>query len=153
MPSPSPPVPHSYMKSYALPLTLTALAILVLAGVLLVKPTATALGGAFTGTSAYLQSAATTSVNSFTGTTTPAVTLFSAKTDGSCKSRVVSVPGTSPIVISFGDTSILSSTTLSTISGVLQAASTTVTYDGELYGCGRMTARAWATTTVTTSEF
>lgn len=136
------------MKSLTTPITLLALGILVLAGVLLFKPLHTAIGGAFTGTSAYLQTATTTAVGPDT-----VKTLFAAKTDGSCKSRVVTTQGTSAIMLSFGDTTGFGSTTIGGTAGHLQAASTTEVYDGELYGCGRVTAFAWASSTLTTSEF
>jgi hypothetical protein len=140
-------------KSLALPLTLLALGILVLAGVLLLKPFDQALGGAFTGSAAYLQMATTTVV----GPQDASDTIFSAKSDNSCKSRVVTVPGsaTGGINIIFGDPTNgdISSTTLSGAIGHYQAASTTVAYDGEIYGCGRWTAYAWATSTLIVSEF
>ena len=81
------------------------------------------------------------------------MTLFSAKTDGSCKARVVTTRGSSAIMLSFGDTTGFGSTTLSGTAGHLQLASTTVVYDSGLYGCGRMTAFGWSSSTVTISEF
>lgn len=137
------------MKPLALPLTLLALSLIVFASVLIFKPVQTALGGAFTGTAAYLQMATTTTVGPSAGK----ITIFSAKTDNSCKSRVITTPGTSAIMLSFGDTTGFGSTTISGTAGHLQAASTTVAYDGEIYGCGRWTAFAWSSTTITVSEF
>lgn len=54
-----------------------------------------------------------------------------------CAARVISTQG-QPIMISFAS---LSSTTLSTTNGFWQAASTTVAYDGGLFGCDYMTIR------------
>lgn len=66
-----------------------------------------------------------------------------------CDSRIISTVGY-PILISFAS---LSSTTLSTSVGHLQTASTTVAYDGGLYGCGYMTIRGlYASSTITISE-
>lgn len=140
------------MKTYTIPLTLIAIAAFLLAGILLLKPMNTALGGAFTGTSAYLQIATSTALTANTNKV-----ILNARTDGSCKARVVTVPGTAAggINVIFGDTinGDISSTTLSGAVGHYQAASTTQTYDGELYGCGMMVARSWANTTLTVSEF
>lgn len=138
-------------KTLALPLTLLALGLIVLAGVLVLKPFNQALGGAFTGSSAYLQIATTTEV----GPQDASDTIFSARSDGACKSRVITTRGTSAITLVFGDTANgdLSSTTVSGAIGHLQAASTTEVYDGELFGCGRWSAYSYATQTITISEF
>lgn len=79
------------------------------------------------------------------------VTLFSA--NGSCTARVVSTRGTD-IFLVFADPTNgnLSSTTLAFGAGFYQAASTTVAYDGGLYGCGRMIGYALASTTITISQ-
>jgi hypothetical protein len=139
------------MKTYTIPLTLLALGVLLLAGVILLKPIDSAFGGAFTGQSAYLQIATTTAVGPQDGEDT----IFAARTDGSCKSRIITTQGASAIMLSFGDkiNGDFSSTTLSGQIGHLQAASTTVAYDGEIYGCGRWTAYAWASSTLSVSEF
>lgn len=55
-------------------------------------------------------------------------------TSTNCTSRTISTK-TAPIVLSFVD-----GATSSPIRGHIQAASTTVNYDAELYGCGRVTA-------------
>ena len=66
-----------------------------------------------------------------------------------CMSRIISTQGY-PIMISFGS---VSSTTLSTSVGHLQAASTTAEYDGGAYGCGYLTVRGlYASTTITITE-
>ena len=135
-------------KSLALPLTLLALGILVLAGVLLFKPINNALGGAFTGSASYLQVATTTTV----GPSAARITVFAAKTDGSCKARVITT-NYGGIFLSFGDTTGFGSTTITNGVGHWQAASTTVTYDGELFGCGLVTGYATASTSITVSEF
>lgn len=54
-----------------------------------------------------------------------------------CAARVIST-GQQAILISFAS---MSSTTLTTSNGFWQAASTTVAYDGGLYGCDYMTIR------------
>ena len=84
------------------------------------------------------------------------VTLF-ANRGQNCSARIVSTingDGQS-ITLLFADTTNndVSSTTLSGVIGHFQAASTTVMYDGGLYGCGRMTAQAYSSTTITISEF
>lgn len=66
-----------------------------------------------------------------------------------CAARVISTTG-QPIMISFAA---LSSTTLSQVVGHQQPASTTVAYDGGLYGCGYMTIRGLnSSTTITLTE-
>ena len=119
----------------------------MLAGVLLLKPFNQALGGAFTGQAAYLQTATTTTVGPQTK-----ITIFAAKTDNSCKARVITTNYTG-VFLSFGDTTGFGSTTITNGTGHWQPASTTVAYDGELYGCGRVTGYAVASTSITTSEF
>lgn len=66
-----------------------------------------------------------------------------------CSSRIISTRGESAIMLSLAS---LSSTTLSGSIGTMQSASTTVAYDSGLYGCGYVTAFAYATTTVTLVE-
>lgn len=70
-----------------------------------------------------------------------------------CNSRVVSTVA-SAVMLTFADPSNgdVSSTTLSGVTGHLQAASTTVVYDSGLYGCGRVFAYAFASSTITTTE-
>lgn len=142
------------MKTYTIPLTLIAFSIFALSAVLLFKPMYQALGEAFTGTSAYLQVATTTVV----GPQDSDDTIFTARTDGACKSRVITTLGGSAIMINFGDPGTdrlgnISSTTVSGVIGHWQAASTTVAYDSGLFGCGRWSAYSYATQTITVSEF
>ena len=71
------------------------------------------------------------------------------ETNYTCAARIVTTD-VQPIRVSFAS---LSSTTLSTSVGALQPASTTVAYDGGLYGCGLMTARGlYSSTTITVTE-
>lgn len=138
-------------KSLALPLTLTALGLMVLAGVLLFNTQNTATGAGYLGFSVYQQFATTTTVGP---QAVKATTIFAEKTDGSCKSRVIGTKAT-PIVILFGDPTNgnLSSTTLNGTTGFVQGASTTVAYESGIYGCGKWTGYAAASTTITVSEF
>lgn len=71
-----------------------------------------------------------------------------------CSSRVISVLGDSGVMLTFGEPTNgdVSSATLSGIIGHYQAASTTVAYDGGIYGCGEWNAYAFASTTITTTE-
>lgn len=136
------------MKTLTISVSVLALGILALAAVLLMKPLETATGAGWFGYSSYLQTATTTTVGPQS-----TVTLFAAKTDGSCKSRVITT-NNNAIHLSFGDTTGFGSTTISTGVGHYQAASTTVAYDSGLYGCGLVAARGLtASGTVTISEF
>lgn len=101
-------------------------------------------GSAFPGQQAKLQTATTTILGPGT------VTLFEA-TDF-CLNRVVTTQG-QEIKVLFGDAIGLTATSVSATVGHLQAASTTVSYDSGLYGCGKMVGRAVASTTVTISSF
>lgn len=79
------------------------------------------------------------------------ITLFSANT--LCTARIIRTQD-EPIYLLFadpvnGDTA---STSLTANAGFHQASSTTVAYDSGLYGCGRVTAEAAASTTITISE-
>lgn len=78
------------------------------------------------------------------------VPLFGATTttNNGCAARVVTTTAT-PIMLEF---TISASTTASGTVGHLQAASTTVVYDGGQYGCGLWTAYAFGTTTITVTE-
>lgn len=106
------------------------------------------VGGAADGTAANQRLATTTTVGPSAGR----ITIFNA--NSACKNRVVGTK-TTPIVLIFGDPSNgnLASTTLEGTTGFIQGASTTVAYDAELYGCGRWTAYASASTTITVSEY
>ncbi len=137
------------MKTYTLPLTLIGIAVFLLAGVLLFKPMYQAYGSAFTGQASYLQTATTTTVGN---QAVPATTIASAQTDGSCKARVITTNGIG-VYLSFGDTTGFGSTTLANAVGHWQPASTTVSYDSGIYGCGRLTGWATASTSLTVSQF
>lgn len=109
------------------------------------------LGGAQPGTAANLKVATTTAPGPQASVR---VTLFAP--NSACKSRVVSTTGNSAIMINLGEPATvgnLSSTSVSGTQGFWQAASTTVAYDAELYGCGRWTAFAYATTVVAVAEY
>ena len=141
------------MKTLALPITLLALGILVLAGVLLLKPMNTAFGGAFTGTSAYLQTSTTTVVGP-QGAAAVKTQIFAENT--ACKARVVTTSGLSAVMISFDDIPAAGNVGSTTVSGTVghwQAASTTVAYDSGIYGCGTWNAYGYASSTITVSEF
>ena len=71
---------------------------------------------------------------------------FASSTD--CTSRVITVPVGGGIRISFAD---LPGITLSATVGHIQAASTTVTYDAGLYGCGQLT--VWGEGDLQVTEF
>ena len=80
-------------------------------------------------------------------------TVFSANT--SCTTRVLSTAGQA-IMVLYGDTTNgdLSSTTITSMAGHWQGASTTVAYDAGIYGCGRMIVLGVvASTTITATEF
>lgn len=141
------------MKTYTIPLTLIAIAAFLLAGILLLKPMNTALGGAFTGTSAYLQTSTTTVVGP-QGAAAVKTQIFAENT--ACKARVVTTSGLSAVMISFDDIPAAGNVGSTTVSGTVghwQAASTTVAYDAELYGCGTWNAYGYASSTITVSEF
>lgn len=72
-------------------------------------------------------------------------TLFSANSN--CANRVITTVA-SPITISFS-----TAVPPSGMRGVIQAASTTVHYDSDLYGCTAVTAYAFSSTTITIAEF
>lgn len=121
-------------------------AVMVIAGIItaLVMQAQVAVGAAFPGQQARLQTATTTILGPGT------VTLFPAS--DFCLNRVVTTQGTE-IKVLFGDAIGLTATSVSATVGHLQAASTTVAYDSGLYGCGKMVGRANASTTVTISSF
>lgn len=146
----SPKIKHT-MKSYSITLGLITIAALMLALVVLVKPTYHADGAAFTGAASRLQVATTTVI----GPSSPGRTLFSNSADDSCKARVVTTATTSAYIL-FGEPATagnLSSTSLTANVGHFQATGTTQIYDSGLVGCGRWTAWSWSTSTVTVSEF
>lgn len=141
------------MKTYTIPLALIALAIFALTAVLMLKPFNQAFGSAFTGTSAYLQSATTTVVTPMRADQEKKQ-VFAENT--ACKSRVITTSGLSAIMISFDDIPAAGNVGSTTVSGTVghwQAASTTVAYDSGIYGCGTWNVYAYATSTLTVSEF
>ena len=80
-------------------------------------------------------------------------TVFSANT--SCTTRVLSTAGQA-IMVLYGDPTNgdLSSTTITSMAGHWQGASTTQAYDAGIYGCGRMIVLGVvASTTITATEF
>lgn len=108
------------------------------------------LGGAGEGLAATLNSATTTTVGP---QAVSRVTIFSKVPD--CSARVITT-NYAAIWLNFDEPKVtgnISSTTLSNAAGHYQAASTTVAYDGEIYGCGKVTGYAIASTTITASEF
>lgn len=120
-------------------------------GVLLLKPFNDAVGAGWTPVA---QQFATSTVVGPQGATVVKNTIFAE--NAACKSRVITTPGTSAIMISFDDipaAGTLGSTTVSASLGFLQAASTTKEYDSAIYGCGKWQGWAWASTTLTVSEF
>ena len=71
-----------------------------------------------------------------------------------CASRVITTQS-APILIQF-TSSALASTSLNAVQGTVQLASTTVTYDSGLYGCGVWTTMGFGgapTTTISLVEF
>lgn len=70
-------------------------------------------------------------------------TLFAQNT--SCAARIISTVA-SPVMLSFGIT------VPTALNGHLQAASTTVAYPGNQYGCGPITAYGFASSTITLTE-
>lgn len=83
-------------------------------------------------------------------------TIFSEKPN--CSSRVITTKNSAIYFIpfDFDDNEVnrndFASSTMSGNLSFLQSASTTVAYDASLWGCGRWSAGAYATTTITTSE-
>ena len=86
-------------------------------------------GGATPGLYSTVSSSPETRIGS-----TSAETIFNTTFD--CTARVISTTGRA-IMLSFG------STTPTAIVGNVQAASTTVAYDSEIYGCGQVRAYAY----------
>lgn len=129
-----------------LPTYILAGAILLLASALFFTQSASTEAG-WWGWQSHIQSATTTTVGPDTN-----VTLFADQVSATCHSRIVTTRG-SAIVISFDDVTGYGSTTMALTDGHIQASSTTVAYDSGTYGCGRMTALGWSSTTITTSSF
>ena len=126
--------------------SLTALTILaiVMMTIYAYIPAQDSLGSSFTGSAATLSTATTTTVGPQANTT-----IFSKTT--SCTSRIITTNFTA-IFFTTGDVTGFGSTTLANGNGLTQAASTTVAYDSGIYGCGRWTAEAVASTSITIVE-
>ena len=79
-------------------------------------------------------------------------TIFSSNSQ--CTGRVIGTAG-SAVMVAFGDPTNgdISSTTLTSMVGFMQGASTTVAYDSGVYGCGRWSVYGIASSTITTTEF
>lgn len=90
-------------------------------------------------------SQSTVATTSQSAVSTSAITLFATS---SCASRIIQTAA-SPIMLTFSDKQ---GTTPTGSLGFIQAASTTVVYDGGLYGCGRVQAYSVAAQTITISE-
>lgn len=146
------------MKEY-IKIGLAAVMLIVLVGIYfkdtvvnVAAPIVETLGAAMPGTAARMDMSTTTTVGP---DVTPRTRIFTSDTD--CKARVITTPGTSAITLAFEEAPSgmgnMSSTTLSGAVGHLQAASTTETYDAEIYGCGNWYAYGFASTTITVSEF
>ena len=110
------------------------------------KPENKPLGQATSGLPSTLAIATTTAVG-------PQVnkTIFSS--NSVCTARVIGTAG-SAVMITFGDpvNGDVSSTTLTSMVGFTQVASTTIGYDSGIYGCGRWSAYGIASSTITTTE-
>ena len=102
---------------------------------------------------------ATSSARQVGTSTTPTIL---AQGNNVCTSRVISTTN-QPIMLSFGfaydQNGVYGTTTLSQNQGIFQGASSTVTYDSGLYGCGTTSAISVgsdvtkATSTVTTNSY
>jgi hypothetical protein len=138
-----------------LPMYALAASILVLAGALFFSQAHETIGAGWIGMQSHIQTATTTAVGPDT-----VVTLFADNSPATCHSRVVTT-NFSGIWLSFDDLDssttgkvyTFGSTSLAHNIGHWQPGSTTVAYDAGLYGCGRMTAYADATNTITISSF
>jgi len=117
------------------------LAVVLVCGLVasIVKSTRTAYGAAPSG---LIATVASTSQSAVSAT---AITLFATST---CTSRTISTLG-APIMLTFSD---ITGQTPTASLGFVQGASTTVTYDAELYGCGRVRAYSFGSQSITISE-
>ena len=111
------------------------------------KPESKPLGQAPSGLNSLLAVATTTAVGPQQNKT-----IFSSNSQ--CTGRVIGTAGQA-IMLAFGDPTNgdISSTTLTSMVGFTQGASTTVAYDSGVYGCGRWSAYGIASSTITTTEF
>ena len=139
-------------------------AILVLLALLVTKygELGPALGGATPGTAARVATTSTITIanSASAGEILLEEVLFNGGTGSGvvtnqCATRIITTRAT-PILINFSgiSTSTATTTFLSAMEGHLQAASTTVVYDGSLYGCGYWGARSagGATSTISVTE-
>lgn len=128
-------------------IVLAIIAIIALIGLVLVSNKDRILQSGFVGMPSHLQVATTTA----TGPDL-VVTLFSDTEN--CKSRTISTVA-SALMLTFGDpvNGDLASTTLNGTAGHLQPASTTVSYPSDEFGCGRVSAYGFSSTTITISSF
>lgn len=141
------------MKSIQINIALGVLAVVMLMvfGLFLTN-TPEANGGAFTGTASNPVMSTTTVVGP-QGSAVVKTQVFAR--NAACKSRIITTDGTSAIRISFKDipgSGNIGSTTVGVGVGHYQAASTTVAYDAEIYGCSAWNIWAWASTTLSVTE-
>ena len=134
------------MEKKNLLIALLSLGIIVIAGALILNlnlERAQNVGGAPAGLYSTLATTSTIAVGIANNQT-----LFTANKQ--CTSRIISTVAKA-IMLNFG---LVGNATSTGVVGHLQAASTTIAYDAEIYGCGAVTAYGFdATTTITTSEF
>lgn len=130
-----------------LPIYALSAAIILGAIIFAYSQTQSATGAGWLGFPSHIQSATTTAVGP-----DEVVTLFADEPNATCHSRVITTAG-SDIMISFDDVTGFGSTSLSSVVGHLQGASTTVSYDSGDYGCGLMTAYGVSSSTITISSF
>lgn len=130
-----------------LPIYVLSATIILCAIVFAYSQTQSATGAGWLGFPSHIQSATTTTVGP-----DQVVTLFEDQPNATCHSRVVTTTG-SNIMISFDDVSGFGSTSLSSVVGHIQNASTTVSYDSGEFGCGLMTAYGVSSSTITISSF
>lgn len=82
----------------------------------------------------------------------PTENLVIANNNPNCTSRVITT-GVSNVLLSFATSTAAATTSLSVTNGHLQLASTTIAYDGGIYGCGYVGAFAFSSTSIKISEF
>lgn len=139
------------MKTYTLPLTIAAFMALAFTVMLFTNQTERADSAGWTPVA---QQFASSTIVGPQGTGVVRNQIFAE--NQACKSRIITTPGTSAIMLSFDDiqsSGTLGSTTVSASLGFLQLASTTKEYDSAIYGCGVWNGWAWASTSLTISEF
>lgn len=130
-------------------ISVLSLAVAVLLGILFVyyRDTREVAGAAVTNLGANLATSSTAQIGP-----QQVLTLFPFATSTICTSRVIAT-GSRDIALSFATNSAPTVTPSGQI-GARQAASTTVSYDSDIYGCGRVDVFGYGvTTTVTIWEF